>query len=230
MEHGAIWDLPTRLFHWLLVAVGIGAAVTGKIGGNLIEWHGRFGLLILGLIVFRVVWGFVGSDTARFARFVRGPRAVAAYLRGEWQGVGHNPLGALAVLALLALIAAQAASGLFANDDIAFQGPLADLVGKEASDRARAWHSLVFDGLIALAVLHVGAIVFYLRVKGRNLIRPMIDGGEARATGAAPRPHHARSIAAFLIAALVASGAVYAAAGGLLPADAPPAQCAPAAW
>ena len=96
-----IWDLPLRLFHWLLVASVGFAYVSGHLGGNLIEWHARAGFAIIGLVSFRLVWGLVGSPTARFSHFVRGPAAIRAYLRGEWRGVGHNPLGALSVTFLI---------------------------------------------------------------------------------------------------------------------------------
>ena len=99
MQRIRVWDLPTRIFHWALVACVIGSFVSVKIGGNAMVWHGRFGLTVVGLLAFRLVWGFIGSTYARFAQFVRGPRAIKDYLQGRWQGEGHNPLGALSVLA-----------------------------------------------------------------------------------------------------------------------------------
>lgn len=237
MSRHYVWDLPTRLFHWLLVAGIAAAVVSGKVGGDWIEWHGRSGLFILGLITFRVVWGFIGASTARFASFVRGPAAIKAYLRGEWQGIGHNPLGALAVLALLGLVAAQVFSGLGANDDIAFQGPLADLVGKEGSDRLRHLHSVLFNGLSGLVGLHLAAIVFYSRVRRQSLVQAMFTGWKQvdrdSLASAAVRPaHHGRGAVAFLLAAVVASTTVYAAAGGLLPPPppVPAASSAAPAW
>lgn len=236
MNRQRVWDLPIRLFHWSLVISIVFAYVSGQIGGNLIDWHGRAGFLIVGLIVFRIVWGLIGSPTARFASFVRGPGAIRAYLRGEWRGIGHNPIGALSVLGLLALVAAQATTGLFTNDDIAYQGPLADLVGKDQSDRFHSLHAWLQNGLLALVVLHVGAIVFYLHVKKENLVKPMITGWKevtpqaARAcTSPTPAPRGG-GFPAFIIAVLIAAGATYAAAGGLLPATpAAPAQPAAAA-
>lgn len=233
MSRQRVWDLPTRLFHWALAAGIVVAVVSGKVGGDLIEWHGRSGLFILGLIIFRVVWGFIGSATARFANFIRGPGAIRAYLKGEWQGIGHNPLGALAVLALLAVSAAQVFSGLFANDDITFQGPLAALISKEASDRARALHSLIFYGLLGIVGLHLAAIAFYTRVKRESLVKPMLTGWKERVPvlPAAVVHQHSplRSAIAFVIAALIASTTVYAASGGLLPAEPPPPPAATAA-
>ena len=224
MNRQRIWDLPIRLFHWSLVASVAFAYVSGKIGGNLIEWHGRAGYLIVGLVIFRIVWGFVGTATARFASFVRGPGAIRAYLRGEWRGIGHNPIGALSVLGLLALVGAQAATGLFTNDDIAFQGPLADLVGKDASDSFHSWHAWLQNGLLALIVLHVGAIAFYLRVKGENLVKPMITGWQDTDAHTPLHTAHAKhggGLVAFILSLLIAGGATYAVAGGLLPTPEP---------
>jgi hypothetical protein len=104
-----LWDLPTRLFHWLLVILVLASFISGKIGGNAMDWHGKFGLAILGLLTFRLVWGIVGSTYARFASFFPTPASVLAYLRGQWRGVGHNPLGALSVFGLLVLLAFQVA-------------------------------------------------------------------------------------------------------------------------
>ena len=228
MQRQRVWDLPIRLFHWLLVASIAFAYVSGQLGGNLIDWHARAGFLIVGLVVFRLVWGVVGTPTARFATFVRGPVAIAAYLRGEWRGIGHNPLGALSVLGLLALVGAQAATGLFTNDDIAFQGPFADWVGKELSDRFHGWHALLQNGLLALIGVHVAAIVFYARVKKENLVKPMITGwAEAPAT-TTPASRRGGGVVAFVVSALIAGAATWAAAGGLLPPP-PPAAAQPAA-
>lgn len=171
-----IWDLPLRLFHWLLAIAVAAAYVTAKIGGALIDWHGRIGLFILGLLVFRILWGFVGSTHARFLTFFPTLPRLIAYLKGRWQGIGHNPLGALSVFALLAVLAAQVGTGLFANDDIAFVGPLFNFVDKSVSDRLTGLHNTIFDLLLAFIVLHVVAIVFYRWVKKTNLVVPMLTG------------------------------------------------------
>lgn len=232
MQRQRVWDLPVRLFHWLLVASVVFAYVSGKLGGNLIDWHGRAGFLIVGLVVFRILWGFVGTPTARFATFVRGPAAIRAYLKGEWRGVGHNPVGAFSVLALLALVGAQAATGLFTNDDIAYQGPFADWAGKELSDSFHSWHAWLQNGLLALVVLHVAAIAFYLRVKKQNLVKPMITGWAddhpAPRPSDAPATRRGGGLVAFIVTALIAGAAGWAAAGGVLPA-AEPAPTQPAA-
>lgn len=235
MHRQLVWDLPIRLFHWLLALAIAAAFATGWQGGNLMEWHGRIGLAVIGLVSFRLVWGFVGSPTARFRHFVRGPGAIRAYLRGHWQGVGHNPLGALSVLALLALVGAQAGTGLFANDDIAFQGPLADLVGKEWSDKLLGIHVLLQKLLLGIVILHVAAITFYLRFKGENLVRPMLTGWkEGESQAAAPAHPRRPGLLAHGVALAFALASVYASAGGLLAQTLPPpptaAQAASPAW
>jgi cytochrome b len=171
-----IWDWPLRLFHWLLVIAVVGAYVTGKLGGDLTDWHGRIGGLILGLLVFRIIWGFVGTTHARFASFFPTFSRLAAYFKGNWQGVGHNPVGALSVLALLAVLTVLAATGLFANDDIAFEGPLFSLIDKSLSDKLSGIHALALDVLMVLLALHLAAIAFHQLVKKNNLVLPMLTG------------------------------------------------------
>jgi cytochrome b len=187
-----VWDLPTRLFHWLLVAALIGQVTTGKIGGAAIAWHFRIGYCVFGLILFRLVWGFVGGHWSRFANFVRGPGSVLRYLRGQHQPgdhyhVGHNPLGSVSVVAMLALLALQVATGLVADDEIANTGPLNRYVSNAFGLQATAWHKGPGIGLIiALIVLHIGAIVFYRLRKGQDLIRPMFNGDKVLAGIAVP--------------------------------------------
>lgn len=221
-----VWDLPTRLFHWLLVVLIAAMIVTGKIGGNLIDWHGRIGLAVVGLVAFRVVWGLLGSTYARFATFFPTPGRLLAYLRGQWNSPGHNPLGALSVFALLGLIAFQLATGLAANDDIAFRGPLFDLVGKEVSDRLNGLHKLSVNVLFALIALHVGAIVFYAKVRKNNLVGPMITGWATQPG----QPARGGGVLPLLVALIVAAGAVYGASGAWLPPPPPPAPSAAPAW
>ena len=212
-----LWDLPTRIFHWLLVLAIVAAIVSGQLGGNLIVWHGRIGMLIVGLIVFRLVWGLLGSTYARFTHFFPTPAKIKAYLRGEWRQPGHNPLGALSVFALLGLVGFQAGSGLFANDDIAFNGPLYDVVGRELSNRLSGLHHLASNALYVVIALHLAAIAFYGHVKKNNLVKPMItgwhegEGEDARGGGAL----------ALVVALVLAGLAVYGASGAWLP-EAPP--------
>ncbi|KAA3654519.1 MAG: cytochrome B [Proteobacteria bacterium] len=223
-----VWDLPTRLFHWLLAGAVAGAVITAKIGGNAMLWHGRLGLFIVGLLGFRLVWGVLGSHTARFARFVRGPAAIRAYLRGHWHGIGHNPLGALSVVAMLLVLCAQAASGLVANDDIAFNGPLYAAVSKELSDALTGWHRRGEWAVLILIGLHLAAVLFYTVVKKEPLLRPMLTG---RKPVARPQPATERGGVRALILALAAAGAlVWLANGGLLPPPPPPAALDTPAW
>ena len=221
-----VWDLPVRIGHWALAAAVGTAFVSAQIGGNAMVWHGRAGLAALALVVFRVVWGLLGSTHARFATFVRGPAAIRAYLRGQWQGIGHNPLGALSVLGLLGVVGAQAVTGLFSNDDIAYQGFLYGLVGADLSSRLTGIHKLFEPLLIILVALHLGAIAFYARVKKHNLVLPMLHGWTEAPEGTeAPR---AGSLPAFLVALAMAGLAAYAASGAFLPPPAPTATETPA--
>jgi cytochrome b len=178
-----VWDLPTRLFHWSLAASIVGLFVTGYAGGAMMYWHARFGYAVLALLLFRIVWGFVGGRWSRFASFLYSPRRVLRYLRGEESsGLGHNPLGALSVFAMLAGLVAQVGTGLVGDDQISFTGPLNRFVS-EAQGLAATWfHKNVGQwALAALIVLHIAAIVFYMVRRKQNLIQPMIDGDSAPA-------------------------------------------------
>lgn len=213
-----LWDLPTRIFHWALVLCIVAAFVSGQLGGNLIDVHGKIGIAIFGLVVFRLVWGLLGSTYAKFAQFFPTPGKIRSYLRGEWHGEGHNPLGALSVFGLLGVVGLQAGTGLFSNDDIAFVGPLFDLVSKDLSNALTGIHHLVSKALIALVVLHLAAIGFYGRVKKQKLILPMITGwkegkGESARGG---------GLAALVVALLIAAAAIYGASGAWLPEPPPP--------
>jgi cytochrome b len=175
-----VWDLPTRLFHWALVACVAGSVATGYIGGGLILWHARLGHAVLALLLFRIVWGVVGGRWSRFASFVRGPGSVVAYLRGQPHPdhlVGHNPLGALSVLAMLLVLLAQVGTGLVSDDEISFTGPLNRFVAGATALKATWYHKEVGQLLIiALVVLHIAAVLFYLWKKRDNLVRPMLSG------------------------------------------------------
>lgn len=213
MQSFRLWDLPTRIFHWALALCVTGSFITAKIGGNAMVWHGRIGIAVVGLLVFRLVWGFAGSTYARFSQFVRGPDAIKAYLRGQWQGAGHNPLGALSALAMLAMLTLLVATGLFANDDIAFEGPLYALVGKELSDRVVGIHRLIEPVIILLVLAHLAAIFYYVRIRKDSLIAPMITGWKV---GAGDTAKGGGAIA-FCIALAIALAATYGASGAWLP-------------
>ena len=169
-----VWDLPVRLVHWLLALLI--AFSWWSVHHHHTNWHIWSGCAILTLLIFRILWGFVGSSTARFSSFVRAPRAVGDYWAGRWSGIGHNPLGALSVLALVAAVAVQAGLGLVSQDeDGIYMGPLARLVSSDTSDKARDIHELWFNLILALIVLHLAAIIFY-RLRGKRLTLPMVTG------------------------------------------------------
>jgi cytochrome b len=204
----AVWDWPVRIVHWAIVLLIAFAWWTAE--EEMVDWHYRAGMAVLGLLVFRIVWGFIGSSTARFSSFVRGPRGILSYLRGRSGYVlGHNPLGALSVLALLAMIAAEVGLGLFASDeDGLMSGPFASLVSDDLSERLTDLHHDLFDYLLVLIGLHVAAILFYLLVKRDNLVGPMIVG--RRSAPAGTEPMAAAPLWRFLVAAGIAGAVVWA--------------------
>ncbi|MQA20127.1 cytochrome b/b6 domain-containing protein [Rugamonas rivuli] len=207
-----VWDLPTRVFHWSLVLAVTVAIVSGEIGGDWMEVHGKAGLAILGLVAFRLAWGFAGSTHARFLNFLPTAASLRAYLRGRWKGQGHNPLGALSVFALLGLLAVQATTGLFGNDEISFTGPLFALVEEGLANRLTGLHKQLAYVLLAVLALHILAILVYLFLKKDNLVKPMVTGWkEVRAgTSAAKGSWTALLLSLAFAAAVVAfaSGAV----------------------
>lgn len=176
-----VWDLPVRLVHWSLVLLVAFQIYSGNVGGNLMRWHMLAGYAILAMVLFRLAWGVAGSTTARFSHFLAGPGAALGFARRLWlresgSFAGHNPVGGWMVLALLALLAVQAGSGLFANDDISTEGPLAVLVSKATSDGMTAIHHVTQKLLLALIALHVVAVLYHWRVLKENLIRAMFTG------------------------------------------------------
>jgi cytochrome b len=160
-----VWDLPTRLFHWLLAACVVLLVVTGYIGGDAMPWHARVGYAVLALLLFRLAWGFVGGRWSRFKSFLYRPASVLAYVGGRAHPdhlVGHNPLGAGSVFAMLLVLAAQVGTGLFADDEIAFTGPLNRFVSNATGLAATWYHKAVGQWLlIGLVVLHLAAIAWY---------------------------------------------------------------------
>jgi cytochrome b len=176
-----VWDLPTRLFHWLLLALVVSSFVTGKLGGNWMLYHEWSGEVILTLLLFRVGWGIIGSTPSRFRAFLAGPGTVMRYARTLLRRdaphhIGHNPLGGWSVMAMLLALFIQAGTGLFANDDIATTGPLYAWVSKAASDRLTAVHHLNQNVIIVLVAIHVAAVLFHLLYKRDDLITPMVTG------------------------------------------------------
>lgn len=196
----SVWDVPTRLFHWSIVIL-LGFSWWCAKSGHM-EWHYKSGLTLCALVLFRIVWGFAGSSTARFGRFVRGPSAVWGYLRSDsavaqpeppgHNPLGHNPLGGWSVLLLLGLMTLQILTGLFAVDlDGLESGPLSYLVDFDRGRIAAQIHEVTFNVLLGASAIHVLAIGFYLVVKHRNLIGAMIWGyrrGDGGGEAMAPAP------------------------------------------
>lgn len=185
-----VWDLPVRLFHWTLAVLAVFSFVTGKIGHGWMAWHVKSGYAILALLTFRLAWGVVGSDTARFTRFVKGIGTARDYARtllarSPAPFLGHNPLGGWMVVLLLAALLVQAGTGLFADDDISTQGPLAAMVSEAAVRQLTRIHAYNEWVVVALVVVHVAAIVLYQGPLRRNLIGPMVHGSVETA---APAP------------------------------------------
>lgn len=188
-----VWDLPVRVMHWGLAFAVLGSWLTQELEGDWFAWHTRFGYAVLVLAVTRLAWGFVGTQHARFADFVRGPRAVITYVlswrdrSGANAHVGHNPLGAWAIVLMLAMLLAQALTGLFANDQIFQTGPLFGYVTAATSDFLTTVHKQLFDALSIVIGIHILAAFVYLLYRKENLIMPMITGnktvGDAGARG-----------------------------------------------
>jgi cytochrome b len=186
MQRIRIWDAPTRLVHWLLVALVAFSWWTAENGR--MDWHRYSGYALLGVLVFRIYWGIVGSSTARFSQFIKAPRTMVQYLRERPAMAGHNPLGALSVIALLMLLVTQVGLGLFAVDiDGLESGPLSHLVSFDEGREYAKSHELVFNILLAFIVLHIAAVLFYLFVKRDNLIAPMITGTKKWAAANVPQ-------------------------------------------
>jgi cytochrome b len=189
-----LWDLPVRLFHWSLLPLILcqwllaenSEALHDQLAERGIEfdamlWHARFGFILLFLLSFRLVWGFVGSTSARFSSFVKGPKQVLAYTKTlmnplSVRHAGHNPLGGWMVLLLLTLITAQIFSGLFLSDDVMFEAPFYALVSEDTVEWFEEWHELNFNLILLAVIAHVAAIIFYAKHKKQFLVPPMLTG------------------------------------------------------
>lgn len=211
-----VWDAPVRLFHWALVLLFAFMFFTGKMKGNWMDWHMPAGYAILALIVFRIVWGFVGSTYARFGSFLSGPARCIAYAKalvtgGPAHSAGHNPLGGWMVLILLVSLLVQVVTGMLGNDDISIEGPLAKFVSKALSDRMTTIHFWNFNLLLVLCGLHIAAVLFHWLVKKENLIGAMFTGVKRLPEDAAREVSAARFASSWLALVLlvVAAIAVY---------------------
>jgi cytochrome b len=207
-----VWDLPTRIFHWTLATLVVFSFTTGKIGGGWMDWHLKSGYAVLTLLLFRLAWGIVGSSTSRFCAFIRGPVAFYRYAsdlaaRRQRTIIGHNPVGGWMVLFMLLVLLAQAGTGLFSDDEIATQGPLAEKVSNAVVARMSSFHH-TNGWVIAVAVgVHVLAIAFYWFGLKDNLVKPMWSGWRAVDAGVEQPPMRAAWLAAILLG--IASAAVY---------------------
>jgi cytochrome b len=176
-----VWDLPVRLFHWIITVLFVVQLVTGKVGGELMPWHKLCGYAILALVIFRILWGFAGSTHARFASFMAGPRASWRFARRLFSRqavpqLGHNPLGGWSVMAMVVTLAVQGVSGLFANDGVAHEGPLSPLVSLDVSNLMTQVHDWNLKLIVVLVGIHVLAVVFHLIVKHDEIVVPMFTG------------------------------------------------------
>jgi cytochrome b len=215
-----VWDLPLRLFHWLLVVAVVVAMVTG-VNGN-IKIHEQSGLIIVALLAFRLAWLFVGSTYARIGALWCAVIRIPQYLRGEWSRPGHNPLGVLSLAAMLLLLAWQAGSGLFTNDNSYFSGPLSRLIEKDLSLWLTGLHRQGFWPIVILIGLHVASIFFYGLVKKNNLLKPMITG-KTEQRSAEYKPAKGGRWLALIVSLVFAAGAYYVAQGSWVPKPPPPA-------
>ena len=185
---GRVWDLGVRLFHWLLVLVFAGSWLTAELGVEYREYHFWCGYTALGLVLFRLVWGVVGTAYARFGHFLRGPASIVRYLRARMSGVapdpiypGHNPAGGWAVMLLLLLVAIQAVTGLFADDDILYTGPWREAVSSATAGELTDLHHANFDVLLGFVVVHVLAVVLYVMKLREPLLSAMWNGNKPAA-------------------------------------------------
>ena len=207
-----VWDLPTRVFHALLALGIVGMALTGWTG--VLEWHFRLGYAVLTLLLFRAVWGVVGGHWSRFRSFLYGPRTLLAYLRGRVQPeheAGHSPTGALSVFALLLLSGLQLLAGLCSDDEVASAGPLASHIPGIWVERATHYHTTLGPWLLcALVALHVGAIVYYRRWRGRDLLTPMVRGDKDLPAGIrSSRDDAATRLGALVLLVMCGCGVAY---------------------
>jgi cytochrome b len=207
MKRIPVWDLPTRLFHWLLVATFLASWISHELGE--IELHFYAGYAMLGLLLFRFCWGFVGSRHARFGDFAPSPGSVIAYLRGSGSPTpGHNPLGALSVITILLLLMTQTVTGLLNGDDEGNVGPYHLLLPEGWGDVIGTWHGILFDALLAVLLLHVLAIIYY-QLKGKSLIGAMLSGFKPSVDGKGPPVSLWRAIWVALVCSAAVSALLY---------------------
>jgi cytochrome b len=209
-----VWDLPLRLFHWLLVLSLAASWATAEAGFDWMQVHMYLGYWTLALLLFRIIWGFVGPRHARFSSFLTGPvgiwRYASALAAGTMiQTVGHNPLGGIMVIVMLVLVGFQAGTGLFATDDIVWTGPYHAAVSEATADRLTSLHHLNFNIILAAVALHIMAIAFYFLVKKQNLVGAMLHGKKPAETVPEHEAITKSEIVKALIVIVISAGLVY---------------------
>jgi cytochrome b len=209
-----VWDWPVRFVHWAIVLLLVALVVTGKLGDDWLAWHMRFGQAMLALVLFRLAWGFVGSRNARFRSFLHGPSAVARYAgslvrRAHEIHVSHNPLGGWMVVVLLAALLVQASAGLFTNDDILWEGPLAKRVTKETTDAISSFHRRFWWVIVALSAVHIAAVLSYLALLKENLTHAMLTGRKLLPEGVGDAQHAAASSGKALVLLIACAAIVW---------------------
>jgi cytochrome b len=213
-EKRLVWDLPLRLFHWLLVTSMIASYVTAKLGFDWMQWHFYLGYWTIGLLVFRVLWGFIGPRHARFGSFIHHPSAVWLYLKSLFhrdspRSIGLNPVGGVWVLLLLFLVAVQATTGLFTTDDVVWAGPYNPSVSSTTASTLSTIHNINFNIIIGVVCLHIAAIMFYALYKRQNLVVPMLHGHLPSAIVPEHEAISSSQLLKALVVSLLAAGFVY---------------------
>lgn len=208
-----VWDIYTRLFHWTLgIAILVCFIAEDQ---DEMEIHTTSGIVVLGLVAFRLFWGIIGPRTVQFHRFIRGPQTIIAYIRNskapQFQPmIGHSPIGALSVIALLVLVGVQAVTGLFASDDIYTEGPLVKFVSSDFGALASEIHEANSNLLLAMIGLHVAAVLYYRFITRDNLILPMITGNKQISSGDAMQAEPIRGRNPLLAMSIIAAAAALA--------------------
>lgn len=170
-----LWDLPTRLIHWSLIPLLSMLWFSSEVLKSF-DVHAYLGLVLIGLLSFRITWGFVGTKYARFSEFLAGKQAVKQYLQGTWQGLGHNPIGGWSALLMLSLLVLVTITGLFAHHHEDFYAPFAQFVSHDVSRFFNQTHKLLFNLLLIVVGVHVLSILFYRRILNKDLVTPMLTG------------------------------------------------------
>ncbi len=206
-----VWDVPTRVFHWLVVVLVGAAYATVRL--NWMDWHARAGYALLAALLFRLTWGVVGSETARFSALLTAPRHALGHIarlfrREPDRQLGHNAAGGWMVVALLALLAGQALSGVYVGNDIADEGPLTESVPAWLANIVEAAHDQwLWNALLTAITFHIIAIALYAAVKGQNLVRPMVTGVKRLPIGTRAPTMRSPALAAIILACSVAVAA-----------------------